>query len=322
MCIMNRGGGVILTFSCESFVDYTYNGEEALEAIHPLRGIKERLRKICTSLYKKCNSIYESNKAKRPKVASVFKTFANFFKKHSTLVDRINTKEEVQREIDTIDKTHSRVVQAYRYIDIDGEAHEFDNEEDFNAFRRKKEDERQKAIKEGKERMAEREAQSKKLQEEQKKRIEAEHRLRQIQYDEDEKKAKKEHEERLAAKKEAEKWKKKKDAHIRDIRVRKSEDYADPRFEHLCETKNKNAVRDWLMYDLKENDKNFDASLNYVKKHFPEVFDEYESLKDDESNMITFKSDTKLNKDFLFFQLYDNFSIKRLRRVRAILKRL
>lgn len=70
---------------------------------------------------------------------------------------------------------------------------------------------------------------------------------------------------------------------------------------HLCETKNTRGVRKRLISDLQDNDKYFDASLTYIKSHFPEVFDDYVELKDDVSDMRKYKEDKKITKISYFF---------------------
>lgn len=105
------GGGVILSYSCETYLDYSYD-DISLEAFHPIKAIKERLRKICTTLYRKSMNMYNKHKAKHPKVASVFKRFADFFKKHSTLVDHMSTEEQFKKESDALQEKAEELLSA------------------------------------------------------------------------------------------------------------------------------------------------------------------------------------------------------------------
>lgn len=59
--------------------------------------IKSRLKKICASLYKKAQGVYERNKTKHPKIAALFKRFADFFKRCAGVVDKTQTQEETAK---------------------------------------------------------------------------------------------------------------------------------------------------------------------------------------------------------------------------------
>lgn len=91
-------GGIFLNASCESFMDFCDNMMIADEGFNPIQSIKERLKKICAYLYKKCDRAYHSLKNKHPKIANIFKRFADFFKRHSSVVEKVDMKEEIQRE--------------------------------------------------------------------------------------------------------------------------------------------------------------------------------------------------------------------------------
>ena len=89
-------------YSCESFLDYVYEGEEVLEAFHPIRAIKERLKKICGWFYKKCDQAYNHLKNSNPRIASIFKQFRDLFGSHSKSVDRADDKSKIDIEAEKI----------------------------------------------------------------------------------------------------------------------------------------------------------------------------------------------------------------------------
>lgn len=322
-----------MSYSCESFINYQYDGEEALEAFHPLRGIKERLKKICTFLYKKCNSAYESNKESHPKVASAFKGLANFFKKHSTLVDKINTQADAQKETKVINeaqgkvselnkKSSARHVKVYRYTDINGESTDFDNEEEFKAFSQKKEEERQKSIKEGKARMAEREAQNKKLREEQQKRMEAEYKIRQMEQNKEQEEWKKHQEEEYEkGRKEREKQNR-----LHEEKIEYSKKFVHKRgelkpskpFIEACNRGNLEQIRHILAFGVVTWDKNFKANLEYAKRNVSELFVEHKDFYED----VIYRRPNawERNKRKFIDLLETNFSHKRLKQTEIIAK--
>ena len=98
------GGNFNMNYvACEQFMDYAY-GEESIVTEGFINSLKNTLKKICASLYRRCNFLYERNKTKHPKIANIFKRLAMFFKKHSNIVDKANTEQDVKREKENIDK--------------------------------------------------------------------------------------------------------------------------------------------------------------------------------------------------------------------------
>lgn len=100
------------TISCESFIDYTYGDYEiAQEGL--LSSLKNQLRKLCGFLYKKCMNVYRKTQQKHPKIASIFKGLADFFKKHSNLVEHCTKEEELENEKEAI---NNKVNETYRQL--------------------------------------------------------------------------------------------------------------------------------------------------------------------------------------------------------------
>ena len=107
---MGGGNSITMNYSCESFMDYAYEEDIVMESV--ISSIKERLKKICASLYRRCNGLYERNKQKHPKIANVFRSLAIFFKKHSNVVEKAQTKEDVQQATHEVEEAKQTMQNA------------------------------------------------------------------------------------------------------------------------------------------------------------------------------------------------------------------